>query len=146
VVVLDTAWAVALPGAERLVRRAARAALAEARKTMPVTLAVALADDRQVRALNARDRGQDKPTNVLAYPSNDRTFLGDVVVARQTVWREAKAQGKTPREHLAHLVIHGTLHLVGHDHERSQAAARRMEALERRILRNLGIGDPYTAR
>ena len=146
VVVLDTAWADALPGVARLVRRAARAALAGARKTGPVTLTVALADDRRVRALNARDRGQDKPTNVLAYPSNDRTFLGDVVVARQTVWREARAQGKTPREHLMHLVVHGTLHLVGYDHEMGQAAARRMEALERRILRNLGIDDPYAAR
>lgn len=146
VVVLDATWSAAMPGVERLVRRAARAALAGARKTGGGLLTVALADDRRLRALNARDRRQDKPTNVLAYPSGDAAFLGDVVVARQTVWREARAQGKTPREHLMHLVVHGTLHLVGYDHERSAADAKRMEALERRILAGLGIADPYAAR
>ena len=145
-VVLDAAWIAAMPGVERLVRRAARAALVAACKTGPVTLAVALADDRRVRALNARDRGQDKPTNVLAYPALDKAFLGDVVLARQTVWREARTQGKTPREHLTHLVVHGTLHLAGYDHEASRAAARRMEGLERRILAGLGIADPYAPR
>lgn len=139
VVVLDAAWRRALPGVERLVRRAARAALGRRRPS----LAVALADDRRVQALNARDRAKDKPTNVLSYPSGERTFLGDIVLARQTVWREARAQGKRPADHLTHLVVHGTLHLLGHDHETSDADAERMEALERRILARLGIEDPY---
>ena len=86
---------------------------------------------------------KDKPTNVLSYPSGERGFLGDVVLARQTVWREAKSQGKTPGDHVAHLVVHGTLHLMGYDHERGDADAERMEALERRILAKLGIADPY---
>jgi len=141
--VLDAAWRRALPGIERLVRRAARAALGPRRPS----LAVALADDRRVRTLNARDRAKDKPTNVLSYPSGEPPkaggFLGDIVLARQTVWREAKAQGKTPADHVAHLVVHGTLHLLGHDHETSDADAERMEALERRILARLGIDDPY---
>ena len=102
-----------------------------------------LGDDRRVRTLNKRDRRKDKPTNVLSYPSGEKQFLGDVVLARQTIWREAKAQKKTPADHVAHLVVHGTLHLLGHDHETSEADAERMEGLERRILAGLGIADPY---
>ena len=139
VVVLDPAWRRALPGAERLVRKAARAAIGAKRKS----LTVALADDKRVRSLNARDRKKDRPTNVLSYPSGEKSFLGDVVLARQTVWREAREQKKTPADHLMHLVVHGTLHLLGHDHEASDADADRMEALERRILKRLGIADPY---
>jgi len=143
VIILDAAWTKALPGVERLVRRAARAAVAGARRAGRRSLNLALADDKRVHALNARDRDNDKPTNVLSYPSGERDFLGDVVLARQTVWREAKAQNKTPTDHVAHLVVHGTLHLLGYDHETGAAAARRMEALERRILKRLGIADPY---
>ena len=139
VVVLDPAWRRALPGAERLVRKAARAAIGARRKS----LTVALADDKRVRILNARDRKKDRPTNVLSYPSGEKSFLGDVVLARQTVWREAREQKKTPSDHFVHLVVHGTLHLLGHDHETSDADADRMEALERRILKRLGIADPY---
>src|ERR1700759_1072656 len=129
VVVLDAAWREALPGVERLVRKAARSAIGSKRKS----LTVALADDKRVQALNKRDRRKDKPTNVLSYPSGEKTFLGDVVLARQTVGREAKEQKKTPADHLAHLVVHGTLHLLGHDHETGEEDAERMEALERRI-------------
>jgi len=131
-----------LPGVERLVRKAARAAIGRTKKS----LTVALADDKRVRALNKRDRRKDKATNVLSYPSGEKSFLGDVVLARQTVWREARAQRKTPADHLAHLVVHGTLHLLGHDHETGEADAERMEALERRILAKLGIDDPYLVR
>jgi probable rRNA maturation factor len=142
VVVLDPVWQRLLPGVDRLVRRAARAALAGARRSGRRTLSIALADDRRVRALNARDRKKDKPTNVLSYPSGERVFLGDIVLARQTVWREARQQAKTPADHVVHLVVHGTLHLVGYDHE-DDAEAERMEALERRVLARLGIADPY---
>ncbi len=142
VVRLDAAWARALPGVERLVRKAARAALGAKKRS----LTVALSDDRRVQALNKRDRKRDKPTNVLSYPSGEKSFLGDIVLARQTVWREARAQKKTPADHVAHLVVHGTLHLLGYDHETSAAGAERMEALERRVLKKLGIGDPYVLR
>lgn len=124
-------------------RRAARAAVAGARRAGRRSLNVALADDRRVRTLNARDRDKDRPTNVLSYPSGERAFLGDVVLARETVWREAKAQKKTPADHVVHLVVHGTLHLLGYDHETSNGDAERMEALERRVLKGLGIADPY---
>jgi probable rRNA maturation factor len=141
VVVLDAGWERTLPGVERLVRRAARAAA-----TRGKSLNVALSDDKGVRALNKRDRKKDKPTNVLSYPSGERAFLGDIVLARQTVWREARAQKKTPADHVAHLVVHGVLHLLGHDHETGDEDAERMEARERRILAKLGIADPYIAR
>lgn len=142
VVLLDAAWQRALPGVERLVRRAARAALAGARRSGKRSLTIALADDRRVRALNARDRKKDKPTNVLSYPSGEHAFLGDIVLARQTVWREAREQGKSPADHVSHLVVHGALHLLGYDHE-DDVDAERMEALERRVLARLGIADPY---
>ena len=143
VVLLDESWPTVLPGVQRLVRRAARAALVGAGRRGDKSLTVALADDRRVRALNARHRSKDKPTNVLSYPSGERRFLGDVIVARQTVWREARAQGKQPEAHLVHLVVHGTLHLVGYDHEIGEKEAQRMETLERRVLARLGIADPY---
>lgn len=113
-----------------------------ARRSGKRSLSIALADDRRVRALNARDRKKDKPTNVLSYPSGERAFLGDIVLARQTVWREARQQAKAPGHHVVHLVIHGTLHLLGYDHE-DDSEAERMEALERRVLVRLGIADPY---
>lgn len=146
VVVLDAAWIKALPGVARLARRAVRATFAGTRRAGARSLTIALADDRAVRALNSRDRKKDKPTNVLSYPSGERAFLGDVVLARQTVWREAKAQKKSPADHMTHLVVHGVLHLLGYDHETSDADAERMEALERRVLAKLGIADPYAAR
>ncbi len=135
-----------MPDVERLVRRAARAALAGARRHARSSLNVALADDKRVRALNARDRRKDKPTNVLSYPSGEKVFLGDIILARQTVRREAREQRKTVADHLTHLVVHGTLHLLGYDHETSEADAERMEALERRVLAKLGIDDPYMER
>lgn len=141
VVVLDAGWLKALPGVERLVRKAARAAARRGK-----SLNVALADDKAVRVLNKRDRKKNTPTNVLSYPSGERAFLGDIVLARQTVWREAKAQKKSPADHVTHLVVHGVLHLLGHDHETGDADAERMEALERRILKRLDIADPYIAR
>ena len=129
-----------LPGiVERLVRRAARAALGRRHRS----LVVALSSDAEGRKLNARDRRKDKPTNVLSYPSGEKLFLGDIVLARQTVWREARQQKKSPAAHVSHLVVHGTLHLLGYDHETSEADAERMEALERRILARMGIADPY---
>ena len=138
VVLLDPAWAKALPGVERLVRKAARAALG----TKVRSLTVALSDDKRVQALNRRDRGKAEPTNVLSYPSGEKAFLGDVVLARQTVWREAREQKKVPADHVAHLVVHGTLHLLDYDHEVARDA-RTMEALEVEILRGLGFHDPY---
>jgi probable rRNA maturation factor len=125
------------------------AAVQESGAAQPGEIAVVLADDRLVRRLNRDWRGKDAPTNVLAFPSDppdDPTaadpLLGDVVIALGTVRREARAEDKPIADHLAHLVIHGTLHLLGHDHQRARQAAR-MEALEAAALARLGIANPY---
>lgn len=145
VVVVDAGWVKALPDVAQLVKRAARAAIVGARRTGTRSLTVALESDAAVRKLNARHRRKDKPTNVLSYPSGEASFLGDIVLARQTVWREAREQNKTASDHVVHLVVHGALHLLGYDHETGAADAERMEALERRVLAKLGIADPYVA-
>lgn len=116
------------------------------------TACVAFSGDAEVRALNARFRGQDKPTNVLSFPAGPLVpgaaaeggprHLGDVVLAAETVAAEAREQGIPLAHHVQHLVIHGVLHLVGHDHE-TDAEAEAMEALETRLLAALGIADPY---
>lgn len=113
-------------------------------------LCVHLADDAQVRELNARWRGLDKPTNVLSFPAVDPAhlagarLLGDIVLAYETVAREAEAEGKPLADHFRHLIVHGFLHLVGFDHE-TDAEAEVMEAMETRILARLGVADPYRA-
>ena len=83
------------------------------------------------------------PTSATALLTLSISDESDIVLARQTVWREAREQAKTPADHVAHLVVHGVLHLLGYDHETGDADAEHMEALERRILARLGIADPY---
>ncbi len=110
--------------------------------------AVVFADDALVRALNARYRGKDAATNVLAFPAatepqaHDDVPLGDVVLAVETIWAEAAAQRVDPRDHLTHLIIHGYLHLQGYDHQ-TDDKARLMEGVERAALARLGRPDPY---
>jgi probable rRNA maturation factor len=110
------------------------------------TAVVALADDAMVHDLNRRFRGVDRPTDVLSFPSGDGrgegVHLGDVVLAAQTLRREALVEGKPVRDHFAHLALHGLLHLLGYDHQ-GEAEAACMEAVESEILRELGIPEPY---
>ncbi len=142
------AWSRRLVGATRLAERAARAAWIAAGGTGKAEVAVVLADDATLRALNREYRGKDAPTNVLSFPAEESApaeaprLLGDVVLALETVLAEAVRDGKAPADHLAHLVVHGVLHLLGHDHEHS-AEAKRMESLEVQVLAGLGIADPY---
>ena len=152
-------WRRALRDAPRIARAAARAAIDAARgegRALPrrAELSVVLADDALVRRLNSAYRHRDQPTNVLSFPALTRAEraraaraasrprspaqLGDVVAAFETSRREAAALAKPLAHHLAHLVVHGTLHLVGYDHKREREAVR-MERLERRILAGLGI-------
>jgi probable rRNA maturation factor len=134
---------------EALVRRAVDAALAEAGARGESELSVVFTDDTQIRALNAGWRNKDKPTNVLSFPAfpgrpgeSLPPMLGDVVLAAETVAGEAGLEGKPLAHHISHLVVHGTLHLLGHDHE-DDAEAEAMEALERAALARLAIPDPY---
>ena len=106
-----------------------------------------LTDDAAIRALNHRWRGIDKATNVLSFPaarSGGGEFLGDIVIAFETLDRESAAEGKPLLHHLAHLALHGYLHLLGYEHE-TDPQADEMEALERDILSALRIADPYRA-
>jgi probable rRNA maturation factor len=147
--VQDVRWLRDMRTARALCRRAVLAALLAIHPRRHAAVAIALASDAAVRRLNRDFRGKDRPTNVLSFPAGSRAteagaprFIGDIVLARQTVLREARAQDKRPGHHLTHLVVHGTLHLLGYDHENA-ADARRMEMLEVRILAGLGIADPY---
>ena len=100
------------------------------------------ADDAFVRTLNHDHRGKDRPTNVLSYASDLEGELGDLIFALETIAQEARDQDKAFTDHLIHLILHGSLHLLGYDHE-SKEEAETMEALETQILHELGLPDPY---
>jgi probable rRNA maturation factor len=143
-----------------LARRAAEAAIAEsafpdlAGSDRPVEISVTLTGDEQVRALNARWRGKDKPTNVLSFPMADEhdlrranvsgaeLLLGDIILARGVCEAEAAERKVSVEDHATHLLVHGTLHLLGYDHIDERDAAD-MEAREVRALERLGISNPY---
>lgn len=110
--------------------------------TEPLELSILFTDDAAIRRLNRDYRGLDKPTNVLSFPQPSGQLLGDIILAFETVEREAALAGKPLRAHMGHLVVHGFLHLVGFDHE-DDAEAEEMEALERAALKRMGIADPY---
>jgi probable rRNA maturation factor len=131
----DPAWRRVIPGAARLAACAVRAAY-------DGTATVVLSTDRAVRRLNARDRGRNKPTNVLTYPASAPSLPGEIVLALGQIRREAAAASRRPAHHLIHLVVHGALHLAGHDHHHA-GEARRMELAEARILHRLRVPNPW---
>lgn len=141
----DPAWSEALPDAERLARGAALMAL-DKEGAAHEDVTILLTDDESVRELNAQFRGQDKPTNVLSFPApdNPERFAGDIALAYGVCAREAVDQGKTLAQHLQHLTVHGVLHLLGYDHIGNDEAEV-MEGLERAVLADLGVPDPYGA-
>jgi len=128
VIVDEKRWRRLVPRAEQVARGAALAAGAEA--------TIMLASDATVRRLNARHRGRNKATNVLTFES------GDMVLALGVVRREARAQRRRAAHHLAHLVVHGALHLRGHHHDHP-GDARRMEMEEARVLHRIGVPNPW---
>jgi len=166
VMIRTARWRTKLPNAARLCRRAARAALARVSMCAPCgkllrrqagEISIVLASDSFVAKLNYDYRGKRGPTNVLSFPSGflsdagpmgaalrgaEKMPIGDVVIALETVVSEAEKAGKSLGDHLAHLTVHGVLHLLGFDHGRKKDAAR-MEAVEVQVLESLGIGDPY---
>ncbi len=144
VVIEDASWR-KQPEGLRLLKRAARQALALGSKRKSAHLTIVLANDARLAALNGDFRGLKKPTNVLSFPGgNPREYLGDIAIAYGVVAREAKAQKKTFSAHAAHLAAHGVLHLLGYDHL-TDSEAEAMEALEVRALKALRIADPYAA-
>ena len=115
-------------------------------------IGIACVDNAESQQLNLEYRGKDKPTNVLSFPSDlpdemaailDSFPIGDLVICIPVVLQEAIDQQKTPIEHFTHMLVHGTLHLMGYDHETSEADAEEMEALEIEILKKLGFDNPY---
>ena len=145
---------------EPLIRKAAAAAIGESafpqlnESSRHVELSVRLAGDQQVRELNAHWRGKDRPTNVLSFPMAEpyeleqsdedgpAIMLGDIILAHGVCAAEADEKGVNFYDHATHLVVHGTLHLLGHDHV-ADADATDMEAREARALKRLGIANPY---
>ncbi|TKB49479.1 rRNA maturation RNase YbeY [Ferrimonas sediminicola] len=126
----------------------AEAALAEEREIAELSIRIVSAEESQ--ELNRDYRGKDKPTNVLSFPFEappmiPTDLIGDLVICAEVVENEAKEQQKSAKDHWAHMVVHGCLHLVGYDHLEDEEAER-MEALEARILQGLGIDDPYAER
>ena len=159
----DDAWPRALPECEAAAVGAAEAALAACRPARSegesgdpgaavsagvlgpgLALTILLTSDAVVQDLNARFRGKDAPTNVLSFPAagSARPYLGDVALAFGVCAAEAEAQNKPLSDHLAHLTVHGVLHLLGYDHE-ADSEAEVMEDMERSILSRMGIRDPY---
>jgi probable rRNA maturation factor len=157
-------WEAAVADVEQRIEAAARAAFDAADRpdilgVAPAEMSLVLADDALVQTLNRDYRDKDKPTNVLSFALLDGSddtddvlardegmpiLIGDVILAFETVQREAREQGKSVEDHLTHLVIHGVLHLLGYDHQ-SDPDADRMERLETSILARMGIADPYSA-
>ena len=155
----DPAWLEDLPDAEALATRAATAAMDAACPGPALAMALVLSDDARLQELNRQWRAIDKPTNVLSFPAQELVAgqtprrepgmpaelaieLGDVIVAHATMKREAREAARPLGHHLCHLVVHGTLHLVGYDHEADDEADL-METMERNVLAGLGIPDPY---
>jgi probable rRNA maturation factor len=145
-----------------LADKAARSAVAQSRfsglldSALSVELSVRFTGDAEVKALNAAYRGKDKPTNVLSFPmvepelleplveaDGGEVLLGDVVLAHGVCAAEAADKGVAVETHAAHLIVHGTLHLLGYDHETGEADAEQMEQVEREALAAIGIADPY---
>ena len=142
----DGDWSL-LPDAPDLIAKAAAAVAQElGGNAGSGMVAVALSSDASVEALNGQFRGKPKPTNVLSFPAGEGSpegFVGDVILAAETLRREADEQDVPLSHHLQHLVVHGILHLFGYDHI-SADDGERMEAIEISILSRLGIANPYT--
>ncbi len=119
--------------------------VARALRVAGIPASVVLTSDRVVRGLNAAHRGRNKPTNVLTFEPPAPGMRGEIILALGVVRREAAAAGRRPAHHLAHLVIHGALHLDGHDHG-GAGEARRMEMAEARALARIGVPNPWRTR
>lgn len=158
VLVKNPGWKKDLPEYEKICRTACTAALNSRelyQHASDTEISIMLTNNKEIQKLNKTFRKINKPTNVLSFPSENLTpslmsnlktssplVLGDIILALETIKKEAKEQGKKLENHVTHLIAHSTLHLLGYDHEKSEDAEI-MEALEIRILEELGIANPY---
>ncbi len=143
VMIKDPLWSEALPQAGDFCRSVIEAALQSSTFKHHGELSIALIDDTNMQMLNRNYRSKDAPTNVLSFPDHGPApVLGDIVIARETVMTEAQAANISMRDHLAHMLVHGFLHLQGYDHMNDSDAAE-MEALEAESLAVLNIDNPY---
>lgn len=145
IAVQDEAWRLTEIDLSELCDRSVAGALAELDHIPTGELSIAFIDDAAIQVLNRDYRGKDNPTNVLSFPVEkleNNPMLGDVVLGRETIMREAETQGKTLADHLSHLIVHGFLHLLGYDHI-DEAQAAEMEAIEIKALAQMGIDNPY---
>ena len=136
-------WSEDIPEFKALIESAVCKTLDMANYASPeAELSIVLADNEFVQGLNKQWRGKDKPTNVLSFPQDEPGLLGDIILAYETVLAESELQNKDFADHTAHLLVHGLLHLLGHDHEEDHEAET-METLEISILQALNIKNPY---
>ncbi|MEM9668374.1 MAG: rRNA maturation RNase YbeY [Pseudomonadota bacterium] len=140
----NEAWT-SVSNLEALCTAAVMGALGHAGVSPPATVDILLSDDDTLAELNAKWRGKSGPTDVLSFPADvmERPFLGDIAITFGVAERDASAYGKTMEAHLTHLLVHGVLHLLGHDHE-TENEAQQMELLEKQVLAELGFSDPYS--
>ncbi|MFT9215083.1 MAG: rRNA maturation RNase YbeY [Acetobacter malorum] len=141
ILIEDRRWHCHVPRPEHLIRRALAACEGYGRQPGSVVLST----DRVVRVLNGQHRGKHRPTNVLTFDPPPGIPGGDIILALETVLREARQSGKSVSHHLAHLIVHGSLHLAGYDHHQA-GEAREMEMLEARLLSRLHIPNPWKPR
>lgn len=153
----DVSWNTHRLGLKTLTARAINAAWSEIKKSQSpnIFVSISFTNDKTIKKINAQTRGKNKPTNILSFqnfaslkdlPKQSTSAppvpVGDLVLAYETIFAEAMAEGKRPKDHLTHLLIHGFLHLFGYDHM-NESDAKKMETLEIKILKSLGISNPY---
>ncbi len=143
ITVPEQEWETRLSGIRELAESCVQSVINKAPDNLQANeISIVFANNSFIQDLNLRYREQDKPTNVLSFPQNEGENLGDIILALETITQEAQDQNKSLEHHVSHLIVHGTLHLLGHDHE-NEDEADDMEALEISVLETLGIKNPY---
>jgi probable rRNA maturation factor len=139
--VKEANWQKVMPNFHRLIDNTLKAVCVY----VPLTgdISILLTNDAEMQTINKQYKKKDKPTNVLSFPQNERGVIGDIVISLETVQAEAHEQEKSFFDHFSHMIVHGALHLMGYDHEKSKKAQKEMEELETEILADLGVDNPF---
>jgi len=139
--VKEANWQKVMPNFHRLIDNTITAVAVY----VPITgdISILLTNDAEMQTINKQYKKKDKPTNVLSFPQNEKGIIGDIIVSLETVQKEAHEQEKSFFDHFSHMIVHGALHLMGYDHEKSKKAQKEMEELETEILADLGVDNPF---